>query len=76
MYKFAVIEYGVVQNVIIAESAEIAEAVTGKTCVEPLDAGIGWVYNAETGEFTAPSSLEIVDESVPTEPEPETPLAE
>lgn len=43
MAKFAVIEGSLVINTILAESKEIAEQVTGKTCVEfttePADVG-------------------------------------
>jgi hypothetical protein len=51
----------VINNIITAESKEIAETVTGQTCVElpPLDVGIGWTY--ENGTFSAP-----------VEPEPTT----
>jgi hypothetical protein len=47
MAKFAVIENGIVQNVIIADTKEIAEKVTGFTCVEftpenPAHIGLGF----------------------------------
>jgi len=47
MATYAVIENGTVINVIVADSQEIAEQVTQKTCVEyteeaPL--GIGWYW--------------------------------
>ena len=35
--NFAVIENGIVTNVIVAESKEIAEEVVGKTCVQYID---------------------------------------
>jgi hypothetical protein len=40
----------VINNVITAESKEIAETVTGQTCVElpPLNVGIGWTYDGGT----------------------------
>lgn len=57
----------VINNVITAESKEIAETVTGQTCVElpPLDVGIGWTY--ENGTFSAPVKPEPTT-SVDTEP--------
>ena len=61
MYKFAVISGGIVTNSILADSKELAEELTGSQCVHSLDAGIGWLYNEETQEFTAPES-ETVEE--------------
>ena len=55
MATFAEIQDGVVTNVIVADTKEIAELVTGLTCVEYTDsnpAGIGWTYDGE--KFTAP----------------------
>ena len=57
MANFAVIEDGVVTNVILADSLAIAQEVTGKTCVEYTNespAGIGWSYDGST--FTAPAA--------------------
>jgi hypothetical protein len=51
--NFAVIENGIVVNVILCDSQEIAEQVTGKTCVEYTDANpavIGLSYDGETFE--------------------------
>jgi hypothetical protein len=49
MALFAVIEEGIVTNVIIADTKEIAEQVTAKTCVEfentPDQPSIGWAYD-------------------------------
>lgn len=49
MANYAVIKDGLVTNVIVAESKEIAESVAGLTCVEfqqePGAPGIGWSYN-------------------------------
>jgi hypothetical protein len=54
--SFAVIENELVKNIIVAESKEIAEEVTGKICVQiewvPGAPGIGWTY--KDGTFTAP----------------------
>jgi len=55
MANFAVIENGIVTNIIVADSLAIAQEVTGKTCVEYTDdkpAGIGWSYDGTN--FTAP----------------------
>lgn len=63
MATFAVIVDDLVMNVIVADTKEIAELVTGLTCVEYTDsnpAGIGWTY--EGGVFIAP----VVE--APTEP--------
>ena len=55
MATFAVINDNTVENVIVADTKEIAEQVTGKECLEYTDsnpAGIGWTY--ADGVFTAP----------------------
>jgi hypothetical protein len=55
MATFAEIQDGVVTNVIVADTKEIAELVTGLTCVEYTDsnpAGIGWTYDGK--KFTPP----------------------
>lgn len=55
--NFAVIENDVVTNIIVAETKEIAESVTGKTCVEYTDdnpAAIKYTY--ANGVFTAPET--------------------
>lgn len=60
MANFAVIENDKVTNVIVADSKEIAETVTGKTCLDITDTyvGIGWNYVG--GEFIAPPAIETV----------------
>ena len=53
MATFAVIDNNIVTNIIVADTKEIAETVTGSTCVEYTDenpAGIGWTYNGSTFE--------------------------
>lgn len=48
MATFAVIHDNKVINVIVAETKEIAETVTGLTCIEYTEenpAGIGWGYD-------------------------------
>ena len=55
MANYAVIKDGIVDNVIVADTKEIAEIVTGLTCIEYTEenpAGIGWSYDG--AEFTAP----------------------
>lgn len=53
--NFAVIENDIVTNIIVADTKEIAELVTGKTCVEYTNdnpASINYTY--ADGVFTAP----------------------
>lgn len=48
MANYAVISSNLVVNVIVADTVEIAEAVTGSTCIEYTDenpASIGWIYD-------------------------------
>ena len=55
MANFAVISEGVVNNIIIADTQEIAIEVTGHLCVEyetTSNVGIGTKY--ENGEFIIP----------------------
>ena len=56
MANYAVIKNGVVDNVIVADTKEIAETVTGLTCIEYENIlgapGVGWTYDG--AEFTAP----------------------
>jgi hypothetical protein len=65
MANYAVIKDGIVTNVIVAESQEIAESVTGLTCIEfqlePGAPGIGWSYNGT--DFTAPVIEEPAEET-------------
>ena len=60
---FALIVDGIVENTVLANTKEIAENVTGKTCVEftIVESGItenlphiGLSYDAETGIFEQP----------------------
>jgi len=53
MFKFAVLDGNKVTNIIWAESLEVAEEVTGTTCIQSWDASMFATYDAETGEFTA-----------------------
>jgi hypothetical protein len=55
MSNYAVIHNEAVMNVIICDTKEIAESVTGKTCIELLPdskVGIGWGY--VDSEFVEP----------------------
>jgi hypothetical protein len=61
MATYAVIENGTVINVIVADSKEIAEQITEKTCIEytedsPL--GMGWYWLNEAGGYIPPAPFE------------------
>lgn len=63
--NFAVIENGVVTNIIVAESKEIAESVTEKTCIQYFDnnpAHIGLKY--ENDKFEQPHISEILETKI------------
>ena len=67
MANYAVIKDGIVNNVIVADTKEIAEAVTGLTCIEYTDenpAGIGWTYDGTN--FSVPV-IEVPAEETPAE---------
>lgn len=49
--RIAVLFNNRVQSVIVADSVEIAEEITGQSCVESNDANIGWVWNEEYEKF-------------------------
>ena len=69
MATFAVINEGIVENCIVADSLEIAQEVTGLTCVEYTSenpAGIGFAY--ADGVFTDPNAP-IPSEETPAEEE-------
>ena len=74
MANFAVITGTTVSNIIVADSLEIAEEVTGSVCVEYTSenpAGIGWSYDQATGLFSAPiEPTPIVEEPLPIVEEP------
>lgn len=52
MATFASIKDGVVDNCIVAESLEIAEEITGLTCIEYTVPSVGFTY--VDGKFIAP----------------------
>lgn len=71
--NFAVIVNGIVENIIVAESKETAETVTGKTCVKYTSnnpAHIGLSYDGST--FEQPP----IEESPQNQPPQEWPLSE
>lgn len=58
--NFAVIKNNIVENIIVADSKEIAEQVTGLTCVQYENtnpAHIGLSYNGTTFEQPEPEIL-------------------
>lgn len=62
MRNFAVINGDMVSNIIVADTLEIAELVTGSKCVEYTEenpAGIGWSYI--DGAFVAPQAEEVTN---------------
>jgi hypothetical protein len=61
--NYAVIEDGVVTNIILADTKEIAEEVTGLTCIKYTDknpVSIGWSYDGIV--FKSPVIEETVTE--------------
>ena len=53
MSHYAKVEDGIVTNVIVADTKEVAEMVTGLTCIEYTNenrVSIGWTYNGSTFE--------------------------
>jgi hypothetical protein len=70
MANYAVIENNQVVNVIVADSLEIAQTVTGVLCVEittdPNAPKIGWHYiDEEFSEFAPQNPEPIVQEPAP-----------
>ena len=56
MANYAVINDNIVENIIVADTKEIAEQITNKTCIEYTEenpANIGWAY--ANGAFIAPT---------------------
>lgn len=67
MANYAVVQNDKVINIIVADSKEIAEEVTGLLCIEYTDespAGIGWDWDGI--KFTNPFAIEepVVEEPV------------
>lgn len=64
MANFAVINGNKVENIIVADSKEIAEEATGLTCIEytveaPAHIGLGW---DETTGFEQPAVVVVEEE--------------
>jgi hypothetical protein len=58
MANYAVIDNGTVINTIVADSLEVAQEVTGQTCIEyteenPL--GVNWSWDATADAYIIPS---------------------
>lgn len=76
MANFAVIENGVVTNILIAEDLASAESLTGKTCVAYTDdapAFIGGTYDGTS--FTPVTSKISADPVTPVKPTDQSPSA-
>ena len=67
MANFAIIANGIVENIIVADSKELAEIVTGKNCVEYSEenlAHIGYGFNSDTNTFETPPVIEQQGEEI------------
>ena len=58
--RYFIIENDVIVNVILAETKEIAEAVTGLKAIKTTDKSVknadrGYIYNSQTKKYEAPS---------------------
>ena len=63
MARFVIVNNNVIENFILADSKEIAEAITGLTAYEGDDprvwkANVGFVWSEEAGVFVNPNSSE------------------
>ena len=68
MSNFAVINGDIVENIIVADTKEIAESVTGKLCIEYADdnpAHIGFKWDQANG-FEQPIIEQPIVEETPT----------
>jgi hypothetical protein len=65
MATFAVIENGIVETTIAAETLEIAQEISGKTCVEYFAVSPGWTY--ADGKFAPPYVAPVLEEETPAE---------
>lgn len=59
MPRFGIIIGNTVVNVILADSKEMAEEITGLMAVYTEEAVVGSTYDAETGTFTPPPPVEL-----------------
>jgi hypothetical protein len=70
MANYAVIKNDVINNIIVADTKEIAESITGLSCIEitpePGAPGIGWAYDGVT--FTAPIIQQPIVEELIIDP--------
>ncbi len=68
MANYAVIQNNIVTNIIVADSKEIAEEVTGLLCIEYTEenpVGIGWTWDGTS--FINPFAIveePVIEESV------------
>lgn len=63
MANFAVINGNIVENIIVADTKEIAETVTGKLCVEYTDKNPAHI-NLNWDEVNGFEQLNIIQESI------------
>lgn len=69
--NFIVLKNNMVSNIIVAETKEIAESITGDECVElssETEYGFGWIYDAASNLFIDPATIEA-EEVSNTEPD-------
>jgi hypothetical protein len=62
--KFAVMSDNLVTNIIVADTLEIAEDVSGQTCILCTDenpAGINWTYNGTNFINPNPKPEEVTE---------------
>lgn len=70
MPLFAVINEGIVENCVVADSLEVAEELTGKVCVEyTLESPVGIGFTYADGVFTNPNAVVLEEAPAPTEEE-------
>jgi hypothetical protein len=67
---FAIIEEGTVTNIIVAETKEIAESVTGKICIESKDGNIAHIGLSYDGTLFEQPKIEPedIEQGDPNEP--------
>jgi hypothetical protein len=65
--KIHIIRDGVVVNTVLASSVEAAQELNpGSVCLEATTGSIGWVYDSEAGEISAPPPVEPPPAPVPS----------
>lgn len=63
MTTYAMMSGNIVDNIIVADNKEAAEASLRCTLIEidiENSAGIGWIYDEQTKKFNPPEELETV----------------